>query len=103
MVNTRSFVVDRFHEILLLFFAKTYCSADHPAMSALPKNIGFIGLGIMGYPMAQNLFAKLPNETTLRIYDISKELLQKFQAETSKDRVQICGSCKEVAESSVGG
>jgi len=69
--------------------------------SSLPANVGFIGLGIMGYPMAANLAAKLPESSKLHIYDISAESLSKLQTEAGEKRVHICKSSKEVAEQSV--
>jgi len=69
--------------------------------SSLPNNVGFIGLGIMGYPMAANLAAKLPSPSNLHIYDISTESLSKLQKEAREPRVHICKSSKEVAEQSV--
>lgn len=64
------------------------------------ENIGFVGLGVMGYPMARNLIEKLPESASLWIFDVSKEVLEKFAAATKKT-VHICSSSKEVAENSV--
>ncbi|KAK6911910.1 6-phosphogluconate dehydrogenase, NADP-binding [Dillenia turbinata] len=33
----------------------TFCSTSNPKEEKIPKNVGFLGLGIMGTPMAQNL------------------------------------------------
>ncbi|TVY45847.1 putative 3-hydroxyisobutyrate dehydrogenase, mitochondrial [Lachnellula subtilissima] len=65
-----------------------------------PKSVGFIGLGIMGYPMCVSLFKKSTDTQSLYIYDISTETLSKLQSETSTTRVHICSSSKEVAERS---
>ena len=70
-------------------------------MASLPNNVGFIGLGIMGFPMAVNLASKLPSNAKLFIYDISTEALNRLQKETPKGRVQICDSSREVAEEAV--
>lgn len=71
-------------------------------MASYPSNVGFIGLGIMGYPMAVNLISKLPDTSKLYVYDISIKTLTKLQEETSgKKQVQICECSKEVAEKSV--
>jgi 3-hydroxyisobutyrate dehydrogenase len=32
-------------------------------MAALPKKIGWIGLGIMGLPMVRNMLAKMESDT----------------------------------------
>lgn len=70
-------------------------------MASYPSNVGFIGLGIMGYPMAVNLISKLPDTSKLYVYDISAKTLIKLQEETSARKVQICECSKEVAEKSV--
>lgn len=62
--------------------------------------IGFIGLGIMGYPMATNLIEKLPSSAAIWIFDVSRDILEKFSKATEKT-VHICSSSKEVAENSV--
>jgi 3-hydroxyisobutyrate dehydrogenase-like beta-hydroxyacid dehydrogenase len=53
--------------------------------------IGFIGLGAMGMPMARNLALKL--EVRPRVYDANPQAL-----EAASDWATICGSPKEVAE-----
>lgn len=70
-------------------------------MASYPSNVGFIGLGIMGYPMAVNLISKLPDTSKLYVYDISAKTLTKLQEETSARKVQISECSKEVAEKSV--
>ncbi|KAL8784834.1 MAG: hypothetical protein Q9213_003738 [Squamulea squamosa] len=42
---------------------------------------GFIGLGHMGYPMAQNLRAKIPESDVLIVHDQNREVSQKFKEE----------------------
>ncbi|KAL3426705.1 3-hydroxyisobutyrate dehydrogenase [Phlyctema vagabunda] len=66
-------------------------------MTSASKNVGFIGLGIMGYPMAANLVKKLPSDFTISVFDVSPNTLSKFQEEMNTDRVRICGSSKDVA------
>ncbi|KAH8587004.1 NAD binding domain of 6-phosphogluconate dehydrogenase-domain-containing protein [Bisporella sp. PMI_857] len=61
--------------------------------------IGFIGLGVMGFPMAKNLVEKLPETSSFWIFDVSVETLHKF-SETANKFVHICSSSKEVAENS---
>lgn len=70
------------------------------AANRVMDRIGFIGLGIMGYPMASNLIQKLPATAGIWIFDVSKEILEKFANEHDK-AVHICSSSKEVAESTV--
>lgn len=65
-----------------------------------PMNLGFIGLGAMGLPMASNLISKVPLGSTLFIYDISENLMEKL---TNKhgDCVTTCNSAREVARNAV--
>ena len=56
-------------------------------------DLGFIGLGIMGKPMAGNL---LEAGHTLHVYDLNQELVKQLCARGAT----ACGSCKEVAEKS---
>ncbi len=62
--------------------------------------IGFIGLGAMGFPMAQNLAKKLPSSTQLHVFDVANDAMERL-SEESGDRVSACHSAKEVAEKSV--
>ncbi|KAI1504556.1 NAD binding domain of 6-phosphogluconate dehydrogenase-domain-containing protein [Biscogniauxia marginata] len=51
-------------------------------MSSPPEDtIAFIGLGVMGYPMAKNLLAGLGPEKTLLICDVSTEAIDRFVKE----------------------
>lgn len=70
-------------------------------MATLPKNIGWIGLGLMGDPMARNLLKKMPDGTQFFVFDVSSSAMEKFVQE-GKGRVTACGSSREVAERSVG-
>ncbi|KAF4553930.1 Hypothetical protein D9617_5g068050 [Elsinoe fawcettii] len=45
--------------------------------------IAFIGLGVMGYPMAVNLRKKMPSSDKLLICDVSTNALSRFQSEMS--------------------
>lgn len=65
-------------------------------------NLGFIGLGAMGLPMASNLISKVPQGSNLFIYEISEDLMEKL---TNKhgDCVTTCSSAREVARSAVSG
>ncbi|KAL8817900.1 MAG: hypothetical protein Q9223_003344, partial [Gallowayella weberi] len=72
---------------------------------------GFIGLGQMGYPMAQNLRAKIPERDTLIIHDHNHEVAQKFKqevgiaaagagAEGKGTAIQVSESPRDLAEKS---
>jgi len=68
----------------------------------LPKNVGWIGLGIMGIPMATNLLKKMSFETNFFVYDVVQKNVDDFvNSEYAKGRVTACGSSKEVADKSV--
>lgn len=69
-------------------------------MAELPKSIGWIGLGLMGLPMAKNLLQKTDISTQLYVYDVVQENMDKLVGE-DKDRVHACGSSREVADKSV--
>lgn len=69
-------------------------------MSGEPLNVGFIGLGAMGFAMAENLASKLPRGSKLFVYDISKDTMDKFVAQHS-DSAVASGSAKEVTQNSV--
>lgn len=62
-----------------------------------PPALGFIGLGVMGYPVAVNLLKKLETGTKLHVYDVSSQVLDKLKQETP-NLVSICSSAREVAK-----
>ncbi|KAK3326939.1 NAD binding domain of 6-phosphogluconate dehydrogenase-domain-containing protein [Cercophora scortea] len=62
-----------------------------------PLNVGFIGLGAMGFPMASVLITKLPQGSKLFIYDVSKDALQRF-VKLYPTTSEICDSPRSVAE-----
>jgi 3-hydroxyisobutyrate dehydrogenase len=62
--------------------------------------IGFVGLGVMGYPMVENLAQKLPSDAQIFVYDVSSATLDKIAA-AYPNRVHVCSSAKEVTDSSV--
>ena len=68
--------------------------------SKIPQDIGFIGLGLMGLPMATNLVKKMDKSTTFYVYDVVEEAVMKF-VEAGEGRVKACASSKEVADKSV--
>lgn len=69
--------------------------------SALPNvTYGFIGIGVMGWPMAQNLRKKMPKNNNLIICELNKPRRDKFVAET-EGLIKVAESPKEVAELAV--
>ncbi|KKY38480.1 putative 3-hydroxyisobutyrate dehydrogenase [Diaporthe ampelina] len=61
--------------------------------------VAFIGIGVMGYPMAKNLREGLEPTKTLLICDISEEALDRFQAEAvGKGPVEIVKNGFEAAQ-----
>ncbi|KAK4196771.1 NAD binding domain of 6-phosphogluconate dehydrogenase-domain-containing protein [Triangularia verruculosa] len=52
-------------------------------MSSPANTVAFIGLGVMGYPMAKNLWAGLGPDETLLICDVNTDALERFISETS--------------------
>ncbi|KIW83633.1 3-hydroxyisobutyrate dehydrogenase [Fonsecaea pedrosoi CBS 271.37] len=59
------------------------------------QRVGLIGLGAMGYPMAQNLARKLPVETKLVVFDISSPAVEKIAGEFP-EKVERGNSAREV-------
>ncbi|CAK7202832.1 hypothetical protein SEUCBS139899_005559 [Sporothrix eucalyptigena] len=52
-------------------------------MASSPENTtAFIGLGVMGYPMAVNLFKGLDDSKTLLVCDVSEDAISRFHIET---------------------
>lgn len=74
---------------------------QHFTMADRIGNIGFIGLGLMGLPMVQNLIKKTPESTQFFIYDIVDDALTKFCDEHTT-RVTAMKSSSDVAEQAVG-
>ncbi|KAL6251675.1 hypothetical protein RBB50_001885 [Rhinocladiella similis] len=68
------------------------CSASRDA------SWGFIGLGAMGYPMAKNLRAKMPEGDTLTVFDVNQTSLDNFSQEAVPTGVTIAKSPREVVE-----
>merc|ERR1711939_1286405 len=61
---------------------------------------GFIGLGAMGYPMAKNLRAKIPEGDTMTVFDVNQTALDKFSQEAVPAGVVVAKSPREVVENS---
>ncbi|OQV03817.1 hypothetical protein CLAIMM_08810 isoform 1 [Cladophialophora immunda] len=67
----------------------------------LPANIGFVGLGNMGFPMFSNLVSKLPETSTVHFYDVNPESMQRGLKESGAvAKLDPCSSSREVAEKS---
>ncbi|KAF3913045.1 hypothetical protein ABW21_db0206149 [Orbilia brochopaga] len=58
---------------------------------------GFVGLGQMGYPMAKNLRAKVPQADSLIIYDINESATSQFMKEIG-DSAHAAGASVTVAK-----
>lgn len=69
-------------------------------MNDKPASVGFIGLGTMGFPMAENLISKLSAKSKMFVYDVSVESVKKFN-QKFPEAVVPCGSAREVTEQSV--
>ena len=61
---------------------------------------GFIGLGIMGWGMANNLREKIPASASLCVCEISTERLNKWLAQ-APGPASVAATPKEVVEQSV--
>lgn len=69
---------------------------------SLPKHVGWIGLGLMGLPMATNLLKKMDADTEFYVYDVMQESVDHFVGlEEAKGRAEGCKSSLEVADKSV--
>ena len=64
------------------------------------SNVGFVGLGAMGMPMAGHLAAKLPDETRIYVFDVVQSLVEKI-CSNHGGKVSSCSSAKEVADKAV--
>ncbi|TKA72397.1 hypothetical protein B0A55_05868, partial [Friedmanniomyces simplex] len=51
-------------------------------MASPANTIAFIGLGVMGYPMALNLRTKMERDKTLLICDVSEDAINRFKRDT---------------------
>ena len=58
-------------------------------MADLPKSIGWIGLGLMGYPMATNLIKKMDKDTHFYIYDVVQE-----SVDPTVEKAEIASLCR---------
>lgn len=69
-------------------------------MAEFPKAIGWVGLGLMGYPMIGNLLKKLSSDTQFHVYDVMPESIEKI-VKDGAGRVHACATSREVADQSV--
>lgn len=69
-------------------------------MASNYDSIGFVGLGIMGLPMLENLLNKLPHSTRFYVYDVSKPQMETL-ATQYPTKVEACQNAREVADKSV--
>ena len=61
-----------------------------------------LGLGVMGYPMAINLWSKIGSDRQMFICDVNKSALDKFQTETGgKGSVEVKDSAYQVIQAAV--
>jgi 3-hydroxyisobutyrate dehydrogenase len=66
----------------------------------MPRVLGFIGLGVMGYPMALNVLKKLEDGVKLQVYDASPDVLKKI-AQEARGKISVCANARVVTENSV--
>ena len=65
----------------------------------MTTNYGFIGLGAMGMPMAQNIRQKASSKSIMYIFDVHTPFCEKFLVEySSHGPIEICSSARGVAE-----
>ncbi|WAO95328.1 Hypothetical protein NCS54_01294200 [Fusarium falciforme] len=63
----------------------------------MATDYGVIGLGIIGYGMAANLRKKLPSSTTLHVFDINQEVIQRLINEFgSYGKIEVASSAKDL-------
>ncbi|KAK3721039.1 hypothetical protein LTR37_003329 [Vermiconidia calcicola] len=72
------------------------CRRSFATSSRLDAGYGFIGLGRMGFPMAKNLRAKIPESDTMVIHDVNPAVTESFAKEVGN--VEIAKNVREVAE-----
>lgn len=60
---------------------------------------GYIGIGVMGFPMAQNLRRRIPKSSKMIINEINKSAVDKFLSETQpNENITAVSTAKEVAQ-----
>lgn len=64
-----------------------------------PLSVGFIGLGVMGSPMAINIAGKLPNGMRLHVYDINEAAIDHVCSRSKGNVHKSTGAVHLAAES----
>ncbi|GME34950.1 hypothetical protein V501_10582 [Neofusicoccum parvum] len=72
---------------------------DDGCMASIQDSVGFVGLGVMGLPMVENLIKKLPADTRFYVFDVSKHAMEALSAQ-HPSQVEICSDAREVADKS---
>ncbi|KAH6976465.1 6-phosphogluconate dehydrogenase [Ilyonectria sp. MPI-CAGE-AT-0026] len=68
----------------------------------MEHNIGFVGLGAMGYAMAMNVRKYMDAKSTMYVYDVHRPSCERFKTEFSKfGPIEIADSAKTVAENAL--
>ncbi|KAK6371513.1 hypothetical protein LTS17_008763 [Exophiala oligosperma] len=81
--------------------ASDTASPSSSSSSLLPPHLGFVGLGIMGFPMFCNLAGKIPSTSTVHFYDVNPESMERALREPGLvAKLDRCSSAKGVAEKS---
>ncbi|KXH25218.1 hypothetical protein CSIM01_04162 [Colletotrichum simmondsii] len=63
-------------------------------------NIGFIGLGAIGYPMAASIRRNLKRQSTVHVFDVNKTACENFVQQFSNfGQVEVAANPREVAAS----
>jgi len=92
---------EQYFMIFLKASVKSFIMATTDEKSILPNaTYGFIGIGAMGWGMAQSLRRKMPQTSTLIICELNKPRRDEFVAET-QGLITVVESPKEVAEQAV--
>ncbi|KAL0581075.1 hypothetical protein V5O48_000969 [Marasmius crinis-equi] len=70
--------------------------------SVNPSQVGFVGLGSMGYFMARNLATRRPKASSapnppLMVWNRSQEKAEKLSKEVGEDRIRIAQSIEQIA------
>ena len=64
------------------------------------KSIGFIGLGLMGVPMVENVIKKTNSNVRIYVNDVVEDPV-KYLCDQYPDRVEKCETAKNIADKSV--
>ncbi|KXX75587.1 3-hydroxyisobutyrate dehydrogenase, mitochondrial [Madurella mycetomatis] len=65
---------------------------------ASADSVAFIGLGVMGYPMARNLVLGLGQEKTVLVCDVDADAVSRFKAEMEGSRLETVSNGFEAAK-----